>query len=115
MVTFGPFRNNVKLRLIDSILSTSKGIDVEWLTEDISVEIDDDRVVELTMEVTVDTELILEVSFDSGANWTQLNSAVAVPIDELFTLTVIAKNGDLINFRSGTASTVDRFVVCFTP
>jgi len=111
----GPFYNQAKSRLLGSLTSTAKGIDIEWLDSNISIEITSGRCIDCTLEVTADTAFVLEVTFDGGTNWTQLNSASSIPIDELFTLTILAKNGDLINFRSGTALTVDRLIVCATP
>lgn len=56
-----------------------------------------------TIQLSLSASVIIEVTFDSGSNWTALNSNVALGIDQLFIFDVGVKTGDAFNMRIPTA------------
>ena len=62
-----------------------------------------------TLEISVSAAVVIEVTFDSGTNFTALNSGVALGVDQLFLFDVYVRLGDTFNIRIPTAggATVD--------
>ncbi len=62
-----------------------------------------------TLEISVSAAVVIEVTFDSGTNFTALNSGVALGVDQLFLFDVYVRVGDTFNIRIPTAggATVD--------
>jgi len=55
------------------------------------------------VEISVSAAVVVEVTFDSGSNWTALNSNVALGVDQLNIFDIFVKTGDTLNFRIPTA------------
>jgi len=63
----------------------------------------------MRVEISVSAAVVVEVTFDSGTNFTALNSNAVLGVDQLFIFDLFVKTGDTINFRIPTAggATVD--------
>jgi len=61
------------------------------------------------LEISVSAAVVVEVTFDSGSNFTALNKNVALGVDQLFVFDVFVKIGDTFNMRIPTSggATVD--------
>ena len=57
----------------------------------------------MRIEISVSVAVVVEITFDSGTNFTALNSNVALTADSLYIFDVFCKVGDLLNFRIPTA------------
>ena len=57
----------------------------------------------MRIEISVSLAVVVEITFDSGSNFTALNSNVALGVDQVFVFDVFVNTGDLINFRIPTA------------
>ena len=49
---------------------------------------------------------VLEVTFDSGSNWTALNSGANVVVDQIYIFDVIVQKKDTFNMRQSTGTVV---------
>ena len=54
-------------------------------------------------EVSVSAAVVIEVTLDSGANWTALNGNVALVADSLYTFDIFVQADDDFNIRIPTA------------
>jgi len=54
-------------------------------------------------EVSVSLAVVIEVTLDSGANWTALNGNVALVADSLYTFDIFVQADDAFNIRIPTA------------
>ncbi len=61
------------------------------------------------ISISVSAAVVIEITLDSGSNWTALNAGVAIGVDQLFTFDVAIRNGDTFNMRTptGGGATVD--------
>ncbi len=61
------------------------------------------------IEISLSTAVVIEITFDSGANYTALNRNIALLVDSLYIFDVFCRAGDLLNFRIPTAggATID--------
>ena len=83
----------------------AKTQNTEWLAADLIPAVDDGKatIYRVTMAFLV-TAPIVEVTYDSGTTWHQLNSGAAIPINRLFSFDLSGlNNGDLVNFRTPTS------------
>ena len=89
--------------------SGAKAQNAEWGATDYTPDVAVGKSMNLILQVSVSAAVIVEVTLDSGSNWTALNSGVAIPIDQLFQFDIFATNGDLVNFRTPTVggATID--------
>jgi len=58
------------------------------------------------IEVSGSLAHVLEVTFDSGGNWTKLNSGTLLVADQLYIFDVMIKTGDTFNMRQATGTVV---------
>ena len=58
------------------------------------------------IEVSGSLAHVLEVSFDSGSNWTKLNNGTTLVADQLYIFDVMVKTGDAFQMRQGTGTVV---------
>jgi len=58
------------------------------------------------IEVSGSLAHVLEVTFDSGTNWTKLNGGVDLTADNLYIFDVVIKRGDAFNMRQATGTVV---------
>ena len=82
----------------------AKAINIEFLASDIVPAVDDGKATTLrvTMAFTV-TAPVIEVTYNSGTDWFQLNSGTAIPIGQLFAFDLTGfDNTDEVNFRTPT-------------
>jgi len=63
----------------------------------------------IRIEISVSLAVVVEVTFDSGSNYTALNSNVALAADSLYIFDIFVKTGDTLNFRipTGGGAVVD--------
>lgn len=83
----------------------AKAQNVEFFASDIFSSVEDGMAtkIRVTMAFSV-TPPIVEVTFNSGTDWFQLNSGAAIPVGQLFSFDLPGvDNTDLINFRTPTA------------
>jgi len=61
------------------------------------------------IEISVSAAVVVEITLDSGSNFTALNTNTALGADQLFVFDVFVKIGDTFNMRIPTAggATVD--------
>jgi len=88
--------------LIDTIDGTSKTSGTEFFTADITVV----NGGVFRLEISTDGSAVIEVTFDSGANWTKLNGGTALAADNLHVFDVIVNKGDTFNMRQATGTVV---------
>ncbi len=58
------------------------------------------------IEVSGSLAHVLEVTFDSGTNWTKLNNGAQLVADQLYVFDVMIKTGDTFNMRQSTGTVV---------
>ena len=58
------------------------------------------------IEVSGSLAHVLEVSFDSGSNWTKLNNGTTLVADQLYIFDVMVKAGDAFQMRQATGTVV---------
>lgn len=109
MVTFG-IHEGIRL-VADSILVvTSKGIDVKWFAEDITIKLSKTNIIApIVVDFTYDVSSIIEFTLTGGAPWNPLNNGSA--IDGAQSLFIRVTDGDIVNFRAKTAGNINRVVV----
>ena len=77
----------------------------EWFATDIDPGIRAGKMIELTLQISFSvTPVIVEVTLDGGATWSELNTGVLIPIGKLHSFSMFVKNNDQINFRTPTVS-----------
>ncbi len=86
-----------------------KAQNAEWFATDLSPVVIAPKVAKFRIIVSCSAAVVVDVTLDSGSNWTALNSGKVVGIDQLFTFDVPVRNGDTFNMRTPTAGgcTVD--------
>ena len=86
-----------------------KAANAEWLAEDYAPDVQVGKAVDLICQFSLSADVVVEVTLNSGTDWTKLNSGVALGVDQLKQFDVFATNGDLVNFRTATVggTTVD--------
>lgn len=83
----------------------AKAQNAEWFASDIDVGVQNNKALQIFLQVSVSvTAAVIEITFDSGSTWAALNDGNAVTLGALNVFPVIAKEGDLINFRATNAS-----------
>ena len=77
----------------------------EWFTTDLAPTLNGI----FRLEVSVSAAVVIEVTFDSGSNFTALNSNNSIGADQLFVFDIYVRVGDTFNIRIPTAggATVD--------
>ena len=87
------------------IATGAKAQNDEWFATDISPGIQSEKMMELTLQISISVNsVIVEVTMDSGATWSALNTGVAIPIGKLHSFSMFAKTDDLVNFRTPASS-----------
>lgn len=89
--------------LIASIDGTSKTTGTECFTADLK---STESVGIFRIQVSGSLAHVLEVTFDSGSNWTKLNSGVNLVADQLYIFDVIVHKPDTFNMRQATGTVV---------
>jgi len=87
--------------------SGSKTATTEWFASDLLMS---ENLGFFRITLSISASAIIEVTLDSGSNWTALNSGIALVADQIYTFEVPVRNGDTINFRTpsgATTTTVD--------
>jgi len=96
---------------VNAIGSTtgSKTQNTEWFATDLSPVVLAPKTAKFRITVSCSATVIVEITLDSGSNWTALNSGTAIGADEIFLFDVPVRNGDTFNMRTPTAGgcTVD--------
>lgn len=78
---------------------TTKTQNTEFFTTDLSPQANSVFHIQLTLA----SDVALEVTFDTGTNWTALNGNVTLGVDKLHTFSLFMQRGDLFNMRIPTA------------
>lgn len=87
-------------------VGTSKTVDAEWLTADAKVEVDSKNTgILIHVSISLSVANKVEITFDSGTTWHKLNSDLLLAADVLHAFEIPCVDGDLVNFRSKTATT----------
>lgn len=77
----------------------------EWFATDIDPGIQPGKMMELTLQISLsDTPVVVEVTMDGGATWSELNTGVVIPLGKLHSFSMFVKNNDLVNFRTPTSN-----------
>jgi len=88
--------------LVTSIDGTSKTSGTECFTADLAPVANGIY----RIEVSGSLAHVLEVTFDSGTNWTKLNSGTTLIADQLYIFDIMIKTGDAFNMRQSTGTVV---------
>ena len=98
------------LNLADLAADTSKTANTEWLATDLTIDTGaTDMGIILQVVIGLSVENVAEVTFDSGSHWHILNAGAVLVAGALYSFDIPCVEGDLINFRSTSATTdVDR-------
>jgi len=109
MVTF-PISEGIRL-VADSILVvTAKGIDVEWFTEDIVINLSSTGLIgTIVVDFSYDISSIIEYTLNSGTTWNAFNSGTAISGGQSRFIRVT--DGNEVNFRAKIAGNINRVVV----
>lgn len=96
----------------DIIIGSASGVkaaNAEWFAADLTANIETDIAIVFEIQVSVSVAVVVEVTFDSGSNWTALNNGTAIGADKLHTFDVKLRSTDTFNMRTPTAggATVD--------
>jgi len=89
--------------LVASIDGTSKTSGTECFTADLR---STESVGIFRIQVSGSANHVLEVTFDSGSNWTKLNSGGTLTADEIYIFDVIVHKADTFNMRQSTTTVV---------
>ena len=89
--------------LVASIDGESKTTGTECFTADLK---STESIGIFRIQVSGSLTHVLEVTFDSGSNWTKLNSGGDITADEIFIFDVIVHKADNFNMRQSTGTVV---------
>ena len=95
----------VRLEIRGDIDGTVKAQNAEFFSADITAQ----KTGIFRLMLSLSATKVVDVTFDSGSNWTALNDGTSLTTDQLYAFDVMVKVGDTFNMRIPTASgaTVD--------
>ena len=88
--------------LVSSIDGTSKTTGTECFTADLAPVANGIY----RIEVSGSLAHVLEVTLDSGSNWTKLNNGTTLVADQIYIFDVTVNTGDAFNMRQSTGTVV---------
>ena len=96
----------------DIIIGSASGVktaNAEWFAADLTADIESDISIIFEIHVSVSAAVVVEVTFDSGSNWTALNDGTAIGADKLRIFDIKLRSTDNFNMRTPTSggATVD--------
>lgn len=93
-------------RLRDSVTNLARAADQEWFASDIIPTPPDDFGSDLILVFAYSVRAIIEVSYDSGANFVALNNNQKVEAETLNSFELPVLNVDQVTFRADSAGTI---------
>ena len=78
----------------------------EWFPSDIVPLVDDNLQSEIVIVFVFEKRAIIQVTYDSGVTWYNLNNNLKMEAETLNSISVPVINTDQVNFRTSTAGTL---------
>jgi len=91
----------------DIMIGSASGVkaaNAEWFTADLTADIENNIAVVFEVQVSFSIAVAVEVTFDSGSNWTVLNDSTAIGANKIHIFDIKLRDTDTFNMRTPTTS-----------